>query len=89
MLHVAVVDALGALGVEPSDYRGRDYSKTQDIADAALFLGFDGLVVPSARWPCLNVILFTERLPLDAIELQESEQTTIDWSAWRGASRQR
>jgi len=30
--------------------------------DAAYFFGFDGLIAPSARWACLNLVLFTERL---------------------------
>jgi hypothetical protein len=33
--------------------------RTQEIADSAYFLGFDGLIAPGARWACLNLVLFT------------------------------
>jgi len=36
-----------------------EYSRTQEIADAAFFLGFEGLIAPSAQWTDLNLILFT------------------------------
>ncbi|MBM3574071.1 MAG: hypothetical protein FJX52_17180 [Alphaproteobacteria bacterium] len=49
-------------------YRDRSDQRTQDIrpheiAEAACFLGFDGLIASSARWDCLNLVLFTGRLP--------------------------
>jgi hypothetical protein len=57
------------------------YSRTQEIAAAAAFLGFDGLIVPSARWDCQNIVLF-----LDAIDLEEVRPISvqpIDWKKWR------
>lgn len=33
--------------------------QTQQIGTAVQFLGFDGLIVPSARWECKNLVLFT------------------------------
>src|SRR4051795_13654947 len=49
-LRVADLPTLARLGVSAARYAERDYEKTQEIADAAYFLGFDGLIVPSARW---------------------------------------
>ena len=43
-LHVTDLPTLGQLGVDVDRYQERDYARTQDIADAAYFLGFDGLL---------------------------------------------
>ena len=82
-LKLADMQALERLGVEAAAYRERGYGRTQEIADAAYFLGFDGLIAPSARWPCCNLMLFTEQLPPDAIEVTATTQSPIDWMAWR------
>jgi hypothetical protein len=86
-LRFADLATLGGLGVDVSRYRERDYSKTQPIADAAYFLGFDGLIAPSARWECLNVILFTDRIPPGDIDIAESEPEPVYWDAWRKQTR--
>lgn len=86
-LHLADLAALEALGIDISNYRSRDYARTQDVADAAYFLGFDGLIAPSARWECLNAMLFTDRIDADALSLDESDADTIDWTAWRAEHR--
>ena len=86
-LRLADLSTLGSLGVDVSRYRERDYSATQPIADAAYFLGFDGLLAPSARWQCLNAILFTDRVPPGDLEIVESEPDPVDWAAWRKRTR--
>ena len=68
-------------------YSDRDYSRTQPIADAAFFLGFDALLAPSARWPCSNLVLFTDRLAPQQIEVA-GEPQPIDLERWRSAPRQ-
>jgi RES domain-containing protein len=86
-LRLADLPTLAKLGVDTDRYRDRDYSKTQAIADAAYFLGFDGLIAPSARWPCLNAVLFTDRIPPDAISIVVTESEPVDWEAWRRETR--
>ena len=55
--------------------------RTQEIGTAVELLGCDGLVAPSARWNCDNLMLFPERMGSDAtLELVYSE--TVDWIAW-------
>lgn len=83
MLILDDLSALANLGVEQSRYRERTYEKTQAIADAAYFLSFDGLVAPSARWDCMNCVLFTDRLAPADIELIHTEPIAIDWDEWR------
>jgi RES domain-containing protein len=80
-LVLADMDALGRLGVVPERYGEILYDRTQEIADAAFFMGYDGIIAPSARWPCRNVVLFLDRIDLDGIE--ELSSSPIDWAAWR------
>jgi RES domain-containing protein len=86
-LRLADLKTLATLGVDVAHYAERDYAKTQAIADAAYFLGFDGLIAPSARWECLNVALFTDRLSPGAVSLIETEPNPVDWKAWRDSYR--
>ncbi len=67
------LDALAKVGLDTARYgqlsyneKHAEYPRSQDIGEAAHFLDFDGLVVPSARHDCLNVIVFCDRvLPED------------------------
>jgi RES domain len=80
-LHSADLPALAPLGVEGARYREILYGRTQAIGDAAAFLGFDGVISPSARWPCRNLVIFTDRLgPAD---LEALSAAAIDWPTWR------
>jgi hypothetical protein len=84
-LHFADLTALAPLGVDAARYRDILYRRTQAIGDAADFLGFDGLIAPNARWPCQNLVIFTDRLaPAD---LEVLSVVVIDWTDWRKASR--
>lgn len=82
-LKLADMPTLAKLGVDTARYTDRDYRRTQEIADAAYFLGFDGLLAPSARWPTTNVMLFTARIAPDRIDCVESEANAVDWTAFR------
>ena len=84
-LRLANTDALLGLGVEEARYREVLYDRTQAISDAAQFMGFDGLIVPSARWDCLNLVLFVDSVDLDEIDIEE--KSAIDWTAWRDRPR--
>lgn len=86
-LRLADLKTLAGLGVDATRYAERDYAKTQAIADAAYFLGFDGLIAPSARWDCLNIALFTDQLSPGAVSVIETEQDPVDWKAWRDSNR--
>lgn len=72
---------LEALGVSESLSQGINLPRTQEIGAAAEFLGCDGLIAPSARWSCDNLVLFPDRMGIDAtLQLDSSE--SIDWLAW-------
>jgi hypothetical protein len=55
------LDSLPAPGVDTARYLTFEYQASQTIAAAAYFLEFDSLVVPSARFRCSNLVMFTER----------------------------
>ncbi|MBX9797038.1 RES family NAD+ phosphorylase [Sphingomonas sp.] len=84
-LKLADLGAIAELGVSADAYQSLDYAATQAIGDAAYFLGFDGILAPSARWPCQNLILFTDRLGPGDLEVVDGEP--VDWAAWRAARR--
>jgi hypothetical protein len=86
-LRLADLPTLARLGVDVDHYPARDFSRTQPIAEAAHFLGFDGLIAPSARWSRLNLVLFTERLAPSRIETAGGDEEPIAWDAWRKRTR--
>ena len=81
ILRLEDLHVLEQLGVDTGNYAGLNYARTQAIGDAAFFLGFDGLVVPSARYACLNLILFADHVAVADLDVELSEP--VDWKAWR------
>lgn len=80
-LILADMQQLARLGIEERRYREMLYGRTQEVGAAAAFMGFDGIIAPSARWKCQNIVLFLDAFDLDDIEEVGSER--IDWNAWR------
>ena len=61
-----------------------EYARTQEIGAAAHLLEFDGLLVPNARRPWLNLVLFLDRLdPYGALVVEETAD--VNWPAWTEA----
>lgn len=81
-LRFAAVADLRPLGVDTDRYESFDYAATQAIAAAAHFLEFDGLVVPSARAPCANLVAFMDRVTLSLTHTE-----AVDWQEWRSRRR--
>jgi RES domain-containing protein len=73
--------AVEALGVASEHFSGLDYGRTQEIGDAANFLGFDGILAPSARWQGQNLVLFTDGFDPD--DLVVVEQEPVNWTEWK------
>lgn len=77
--------SLERLGVDMARYGERDYARTQDIGAALAFLGLDGLIAPSARWSCDNLMIYQTNHPLtERLEVVGEEQ--VDWEAWARAN---
>jgi RES domain len=75
---------LATLGVSESAYGDVNMPRTQAIGAAVEFLGCDGLIAPCARWPCDNLILFPDRMGMDAT-LEVTSSDVVDWIAWATA----
>ncbi|MBW0004171.1 MAG: RES domain-containing protein [Hyphomicrobiales bacterium] len=88
-LYLTDLPLLADLGVNIATYQDRNYRPTENIADAAYFLGFDALVVPSARWSCANAMLFTDRIDLASLTVEGTEPHFVNWSEWRRHHRER
>ena len=78
-LKFADIESLAPLGVAVARYHTFEYQATQAIAAAAYFLEFDSLIVPSARFPCANLVIFAERAT--GLTLRNSQ--AVDWDSWR------
>lgn len=84
-LMLASIADLVALGVDEAQYSTMLYSRTQEIAAAAAFMGFDGIISPSARYDCDNLVLFLGNFNLENIET--IAETPINWAEWRQRQR--
>ncbi len=89
LLTVPTLDHLAKLGFDVStfgqisyDDREHEYPRTQDIAETAHFLEYNGVLVPSARWNCANIVVFCDQLPAGAIKVVK-DYGLIDWSTWK------
>ncbi len=80
-LRFADLRTLEPLGVGAEGYSGFLYARTREIGDAAAFLGFDGVIAPSARWNCLNLVVFCDSLTPNDLMLKDSR--VVDWDSWR------
>lgn len=78
------IDQLRALGMEdPLASRPRTVVG-QSIGEAAFMLDFDGLLVPSARWDCSNLVVFLDSASVDVNErLALVQAMDVNWPAWR------
>lgn len=53
----------GAVGLTSADLTGLDHQPCQQLAEAALVRGYQGLLVPSAALPGLNLVILPRNLP--------------------------
>jgi hypothetical protein len=87
-LHLENIAAITKLGVDTSRYgslsyndRHEEYPRTQEVGEAAHFIGFDALIVPNARWQAMNVVVFDDRLAPDDSQVVK-HHGPIDWPTW-------
>jgi RES domain-containing protein len=71
------------LGVDWKQYANKNPERTQMIGAAVAHLEFDGLIAPSARWRCDNVILFVTNHEGDEDALIVRESVEVDWRNWK------
>lgn len=75
---------LKRLGVDMARYGERDYGRTQSIGAAVAALGIDGLIAPSARWDCDNLMIYqANRRDSDRLAVVTADR--VDWASWARA----
>jgi hypothetical protein len=84
-LRIASLADLASIGLHTASFgqlsyaeREQEYPRSQEIAEAAQFLGRDGIIVPSARseWP--NIVVFCDPAGPAAVEAV-SDHGLVDW----------
>lgn len=75
---------LSQLGVNSDHLAEMNYERTQEIGAAVAFLGHDGLIAPSARWQCDNLMVFNDNQSVTS-ELEVISTETVSWLAWARA----
>jgi hypothetical protein len=69
------------LRVPEVEFSRINHPRMQQIGAAVEFLGCDGLIAPSVRWACDNLILFPESAQFRGeLEVMQSEE--VNWQAW-------
>lgn len=81
-LRLDSLDAIASVGLTEETLRSRDLSACQAVGAAARLMEFDGIWVPSMRWNCRNLVLFSDLLP-DPKALQPEAGRPVNWPAWR------
>lgn len=83
-VRLAPID-LSRLGVDMAQYGIRDYTRTQQIGAALAFLEVDGLIAPSARWGCDNIMVFQDNH--DRINnILAGPEERLNWRTWAEAN---
>jgi RES domain-containing protein len=76
--------SLETFRVDMARFGERDYARTQQIGAAIAFLELDGLIAPSARWPCDNLMIFSANHSLNE-RLEVIDHEEFDWREWTKA----
>lgn len=83
------VNRLAALGVDDPLASRPNNTLAQSIGQAAFMLDYQGLLVPSARWDCDNLVVFLDHRSIDIDKhLLFKNATDVNWPAWRSARSQ-
>ncbi|MGL5840001.1 MAG: RES family NAD+ phosphorylase [Sphingorhabdus sp.] len=83
---------LASVGVAMAGYgrlsylqRTSEYPTLQQIAEAAYFYEYQAIIVPNARWPTSNVVVFTEYVKPGDLSADQGEAIDLnDWFAGEG-----
>ena len=73
---------LKALGIDEPLASKIDIARSQEIGDAAYMMDYQGLIVPSARWNCNNLMVFMDRIDLNT-QIELIDYSEVNWPAWK------
>ena len=69
------------LSIKKTEYNSIYYQRTREIGSAVNFLGHDGLIIPSAKWDCQNLVIFCDNQSTDC-HLSTIDSKEINWQIW-------
>jgi hypothetical protein len=88
VLNITDFTVLSTLGIGEDSYESHIYDVTQAISAAARFLEYQAILVPNARYPGNNLVVYPDlEGALNGINRAETE--AVDWNHWRANNRQR
>lgn len=89
LLDLSDRSVLAELGLDMGRYGRLNYGRhqtlypsSQNIAEVAHFLEFDGLQVPNARWNCENLIVFCDQTRA-CHRAPDGEARVVSWDDWQ------
>lgn len=92
VLDLSTEGKLAALGVNMATYgrlayirRTDEYPTLQQIGEIAFFYEYEAIIVPNARWPASNTVIFTENTRPSQLTVVDSE--AVDLAAWNQSVR--
>ncbi len=90
VLDLSADGKLASLGVDMASYgrlsyvqRIDEYPAPREVAEIAYFYEYQAIIVPNARWPTSNVVVFTENAPAPVV----IDSELVDLEAWQSAAR--
>jgi hypothetical protein len=88
VLDLTDFDLLSELGIHEDSYETHQYDAEQAVSAAARFLEAQAILVPNARYPGNNLVVYPD---LDGAlsGLVCAGSQPVDWNAWRAANRNR
>jgi RES domain-containing protein len=69
------------LGIDETQFGDIGYQRTSQVGDVAGFIGYDGILVPSARWDCENLIVLCDNHDIN-LKIDLLSSVTFDWQEW-------
>jgi RES domain-containing protein len=84
-LRIASLADLALLGIQTGTFgqlsyaeREQEYPRSQEVAEAAQFVGRDGVIVPSARSEWANIVVFCDAAGPGAVDVVKNHGL-VDW----------
>ena len=88
VLDLTDFNLLAQLGIREDTYESHHYDAEQAVSAAARFLEVQAILVPNARYPGNNLVVYPD-LEGALSGLTQAEIAVVDWNIWRASNRSR
>lgn len=80
-------DQLIDIGIEEPFASRLNSDRSQSIGETTFMLDYQGLIVPSARWGCDNLVIFIDHKKFDFNEhIEFIGASEVNWPVWKQRS---